>query len=309
MTISTFIKKVKKCIKNPNIISLMLLSMKICRSLPDNIYISLLYRLNMNKKLNLLNPSTFNEKLQWLKLHDRNPLYTNYVDKYEVRKFIEKTIGKEYLVPLLGVYDEVEDVDFSILPIQFVLKPTHTSGNVIVCRDKTKLDIVETRKTLMKWLKREYFWYQREWPYKNIKPRIICEELIKTNDGKPPKDYKIFCFNGEPKFVFVASDRGIDTKFDFFDIDWNRQSLKQHYPNSDYIIEKPRQWEKMLELAKILSQGIPHVRVDFYIDSDDHILFGELTFTHFSGIVKFEPESYDNLLGSWLDLTKVEIHR
>ena len=306
MTITTYIKKIKKCFQNPNLIGLMLLSFKTSRIIPDENYIRLLYRLNMNKKLNLLNPSTFNEKLQWLKLHDRNPLYTSYVDKYEVREFIEKTIGKECLVPLLGVYDEVEDVDFSILPDQFVLKPTHTSGNVIICRDKTKLDLIETKKTLIKWLKREYFWYQREWPYKNIKPRIICEELIKTNDGKPPKDYKIFCFNGEPKFVFVASDRGIDTKFDFFDIDWNRQSLKQHYPNSDYIIEKPRQWEKMLELAKILSQGIPHVRVDFYIDSSESIYFGELTFYHMSGLHAFTPESYDYLLGSWIDLSLVE---
>jgi hypothetical protein len=260
----------------------------------------------MHKKLNLLDPSTFNEKLQWLKLHDRNPIYTSLVDKYEVRKFIEKTIGREYLVPLLGVYDKVEDIDFSSLPDQFVLKPTHTSGNVIICRDKAKLDIGLTNKTLVKWLKREYFWYQREWPYKNIKPRIICEELIKTKDGNPPKDYKIFCFNGEPKFAFVASDRGLNTKFDFFDMNWKRQILKQHYPTSDYIIERPRQWEKMIELAKILSKGIPHVRVDFYIDSSDQILFGELTFYHFSGSEKFEPEFYDYLLGSWIDLSLVE---
>ena len=306
MTITIFTKKVKKCIQNPNIIGLMLLSFKICRLLPDKIYIGFLYRLNMNKKLNLLNPSTFNEKLQWLKLHDRNPLYTSYVDKYEVREFIEKTIGKEYLVPLLGVYDKVEDIDFSLLPNQFVLKPTHTSGNVIICRDKTELNIVETKKTLIKWLKREYFWYQREWPYKNIKPRIICEQLIKTNDGKPPKDYKIFCFYGEPKFAYVASDRGQSTKFDFFDIDWNRLPLKQHYPTSDYTHKKPIQWDKMLELAKIVSVGIPHVRVDFYIDSNNQILFGELTFYHMSGINKFEPESYDYLLGSWIDLSLVD---
>ena len=274
--------------------------------LPDKVYLKLYYKYHLGLSLDLNNPKRYNEKLQWLKLYDRNPEYSNLVDKYEVRKYVEKTIGSQYLIPLIGIYERVEDIDFHALPNEFIIKPTHSSGKTILCRNKSELDIGDVKKILSKWLRSSLYRSTREWPYKNIKPRIICEELIKTNDGKPPKDYKIFCFNGEPKFVFVASDRGIDTKFDFFDIDWNRQSLKQHYPNSDYIIEKPRQWEKMLELAKILSQGIPHVRVDFYIDSSESIYFGELTFYHMSGLHAFTPESYDYLLGSWIDLSLVE---
>jgi hypothetical protein len=261
----------------------------------------------MNKKLNLLNPSTFNEKLQWLKLHDRNPLYTSYVDKYEVREFIEKTIGKECLVPLLGVYDEVEDVDFSILPDQFVLKPTHTSGNVIICRDKTKLDLIETKKTLIKWLKREYFWYQREWPYKNIKPRIICEELLVNETQEDLIDYKILCFNGEPKCLFLCTDRRSlsGLKVDFYDLNWNPLPFERHYPKSGKLIEKPECLEELLELSKTLSRGIPFVRVDFYI-VNKQIKFGELTFYPGSGLEEFSPESFDYLLGSWIDLSLVE---
>lgn len=277
----------------------------IIKIMPDAIYLKIAYIIAFGKRLNLDNPQTFNEKIQWLKLYDRNPKYPEYVDKFEVRKFVRDTIGEKYLVPIIGVYDSVAEIDFENLPNQFVLKCTHDSGSVILCRNNKTLNFEAAKKNLNKYLKRNIFWQTREWPYKNIKPRIICEELIKTKDEKPPKDYKIFCFNGEPKFAFVASDRGVDTKFDFYDIDWNRQPLKQHYPTSDYIIEKPGQWEKMLELAKSLSKDLPHVRVDFYINSEDQILFGELTFYHFSGFEKFKPESFDYLLGSWIDLSLV----
>jgi hypothetical protein len=261
----------------------------------------------MHKKLNLLDPSTFNEKLQWLKLHDRNPIYTSLVDKYEVRKFIEKTIGREYLVPLLGVYDKVEDIDFSSLPDQFVLKPTHTSGNVIICRDKAKLDIVLTNKTLVKWLKREYFWYQREWPYKNIKPRIICEELLVDEKQEDLIDYKILCFNGVPKCLFLCLDRRSESglKVDFYDLDWNPLPFERHYPRSGRIINKPDCLDEMLELSRKLSKDIPFVRVDFYV-VNGQIKFGELTFYPGSGFEEFTPESYDYLLGSWMDLSLVE---
>ena len=303
---SSVIAKLKKGLENPRLFGQFFLGLRASRLLTDKVHISWHYYLRLGKRINLKNPISFNEKLQWLKLHDRNPEYTKWVDKYAVRKHIRETIGEKYLVPLLGVYDRVEDIDYSVLPKEFVLKPTHTSGNVLICRDKSKLNISETKKLLNRWMKREYFWYQREWPYKNIKPRIICEEIIKTKDNKPPKDYKIFCFNGEPKFAFVASDRGVDTKFDFFDVEWNRQNLRQHYPNCNYELQRPTQLEAMLELAKKLSKGLPHVRVDFYIDGNEKILFGELTFYHFSGLEKFEPDSYDYLLGSWIDLSLVK---
>ncbi len=294
--------KIQKGLKHPHIIGEYLLDRRISRLVPDRIFLSWLYRLKMGKPLNLKNPTSFNEKLQWLKLYDRNPFYPSLVDKFEVRQFVKDTIGEEYLIPLLGVYETVDAVDFASLPSSFVLKPTHTSGDVILCKDKKLLSEDLTRHQMNAWLKKQYYWGLREWPYKNIKPRIICEEMIKTKDGGIPKDYKIFCFHGVPKFAFVASDRGVDTKFDFFDADWNRQPLKQHYSTSSYDFFKPFKWNDMLLLAQKLSKGIPHVRVDFYIDAMERIIFGELTFYHFSGIEKFDPESYDYLLGSWIDL-------
>jgi hypothetical protein len=301
--ITDIIHKAHKIIRNPR---LFIYKLKLSRFLPEKTDISWRYFNIFNKKIDFKNPQTFNEKLQWLKLYDRNPLYIKLVDKYEVREYIKITIGEQYLVPLIGVYDNVDEIVLEDLPNQFVLKCTHDSGTVIIWRNKKTFDISAAKKQLKKAQKKNFYFIGREWPYKNIKPRIICEELIKTADGKSPRDYKIFCFNGEPKFAFVASDRGESTKFDFFDIAWNRQPLKQHYPTSNYIIEKPRQWVKMLELAHTLSQGIAHVRVDFYIDSDDQILFGELTFYHFSGVEKFEPEFFDSLLGSWIDLSLVD---
>lgn len=301
-TVHKFYHKFKKAIKNPKLI---ILFTRISRLLPDKIYLSWVFKHSFGKPLDLQNPQTYNEKLQWLKLYDRNPIYSKLVDKYEVRDFVRNTIGEQYLVPLLGIYKKVSEIDFSNLPNQFVLKCTHDSGTVIICKDKQTFNVIGAKKKLKKALKKNFFFVGREWPYKSIRPRIICEKLIKTNDEKPPMDYKIFCFMGEPKFAFLASDRGQNTKFDFFDIDWKRQELKQHYPTSNYIFEKPSQWAEMLELAKILSEGIPHVRVDFYNDMNDQILFGELTFFHFSGFVKFEPESYDYLLGNWIDLSLV----
>lgn len=295
-----------KIIKNPFKILGYLAIKGVLRWLPDRPYLKILYRSRINRILDLDSPKSFNEKLQWLKIHDRNLWYTDLVDKYTVREYIKKTIGEEYLVPLIGVYNTAEEIDYSVLPKQFVLKPTHTSGDVIICRDKDALHIKDTTKKLNKWLKRDYYWYQREWPYKNIKPRIICEELLVDESGYELKDYKIFCFNGIPKFAYVASDRSIDTKFDFFDIDWNWHPVSQHYPNKGIAIKKPKKWDELLSLARLLSHNIPHVRVDFYIDSSESIYFGELTFYHMSGLHAFTPESYDYLLGSWIDLSLVD---
>ncbi|NCB72145.1 MAG: glycosyl transferase [Clostridia bacterium] len=299
---SSIAYKIRKGLKNPHIVGEYLLERKLARIIPDRLYLSWLYRLKMGTPLNLKNPTTFNEKLQWLKLNDHNPLYPSLVDKYEVRQFVKDTIGEQYLIPLLGVYNTAEEVVFSSLPETFVLKPTHTSGDVILCKERNQLSPELTKQKMNAWLQKRYFWGLREWPYKHIKPRIICESMIQTEDGRSPKDYKIFCFHGVPQFAFVASDRGVDTKFDFFDVDWNRQPVKQHYATSSYDLPKPQQWDEMLRLARNLSKDIPHVRVDFYIDASGSILFGELTFFHFSGLEKFEPGSYDMLLGSWIDL-------
>jgi len=298
-------KKMKEWFGNPRGVVLHLLKWRISRILSDKVFLSIKYRMGLQKKLSFTSPQRYNEKLQWLKVNDHNPMYPRLVDKYMVRAHISNTIGDKYLIPLIGVFDSVDEIVFSSLPNEFVLKPTHTSGDVLICRDKNNLDWEKAKHEMQQWLKKNYYWYDREWPYKEVKPRLVCEQLIQTEDGKSPRDYKIFCFNGEPKLAFVASDRGTKTKFDFFDLDWNKLPMQQHYPNSNYSITKPAKWEEMLSLSRKLSAGMIHVRVDFYVDVNDEILFGELTFYHFSGFEAFFPDSYDLLLGNMLTLPEV----
>ena len=269
--------------------------------LPDKIYLKLVYRGAFGKKLDLKNPKTYSEKLQWLKLNDRKPEYSIYVDKYAVRSYISETIGEQYLIPLIGVYESVEDINWDLLPNQFVLKCTHGSGTNIICKNRDELDIKSSIKKLNKWMKMNWYWFGREWPYKNIKPRIICEKYMVDESGTQLKDYKFFCFNGEPKLMFVATDRKIDTRFDYYDLEFNHLPIRQHYKNSYKNIIKPSGFSEMIRLSRMLSKGIPHVRVDFY-DINSKIYCGELTFYHFSGFEKFEPEKYDRIFGDLLEL-------
>jgi hypothetical protein len=294
--------KINKLIRNPGIILLFFIGR--CRFIPDSIYLKIKFKIITKKNLNLKDPQTFNEKLQWLKIYDRKSIYTNLVDKYEVRNFIINKIGEEYLIPLIGVYNKFEDIDFYQLPNQFVLKPNHTSGNVFVCKDKSQINLVKLKTEVNQWLKRRYYWEHREWPYKNIEPKIICEKYMVDESGTELKDYKFFCFNGEPKVLFVASNRGIDTKYDFYDIAFNHLPIMVQ-DNSRIEFFKPPGFDKMIQLAKILSQGIPHVRIDLY-DINGKVYFGELTFYHLSGYDKFEPQ-YDKLFGEWLDLPLEQI--
>lgn len=273
------------------------------KMIPSKIWLKLEYYISINKELNLKNPRAFNEKLQWLKLYDRNPEYVNLVDKYEVRKYIAKTIGKEYLIPMLGVYDRYEDINFDELPDQFVLKPNHTSGDVFICKDKSKIDYVELNKEVNEWLKREYYWIHREWPYKNIEPKIICEKYMVDESGLELKDYKFMCFNGEVKCSFVCLNRNSRNglNIDFYDMDWKPMPFERHYHNSGTIIPKPKNFNKMVEFAEKLSKDIPFVRVDFY-ETNGQLYFGELTFYPGSGFEEFTPESFDYLLGGWIKL-------
>lgn len=270
--------------------------------MPDKLYLKMIFRSRIQKELNLESPKSYNEKLQWLKLNDRNPRYTKYVDKYDVRKHIANKIGEDYLIPLLGVYNDVDQIDFDSLPERFVLKCTHDSGGVIVCKDKSKLNIKEMKKQIKKRMKKNYYWSGREHPYKDIKPRIIIEKYMIDEKEEELKDYKFFCFNGEPKALFIASERSTGkTKFDFFDMDFNHLPFMQHYPNASKEIKKPSGFNEMVKLSKILSQEVPHVRIDFY-EVNGRIYFGEFTFYHFSGFRRFEPEKYDELFGEWLKL-------
>lgn len=273
--------------------------------LPDKLYLKLKYYQRMGKKLNLDNPKTFNEKLQWLKLYDRNPLYTKLVDKYEVRRYIANSIGEEYLIPLLGVWDNFDEIDFDILPNQFVLKCTHDSGGLIICKDKTKLDISLVKNKINRCLSYNYYWHGREWPYKNVKPQIIAEQYMVDYSSYELKDYKYFCFDGVPRAMFIATDRSrpnVETKFDFYDMNFNHMPFTNGHPNSEVEIKCPDGFEKMKKLAAILSKGIPQVRVDFY-NINGRIYFGELTLSHWSGFTPFSPEEWDLKFGEWIHLT------
>lgn len=252
------------------------------------------------------NPKTFNEKLNWLKLYSPNPLMTICADKVAVRDYVAEKVGEKYLIPVLGVYDCPNDIDFNKLPDKFVLKVNWGSGQNIIVRDKSKLDIAETRKKLAEWMKPEHnhYFYSFERCYKDIKPKIIAEKYIEQLDGNL-LDYKIFCNNGEPMFLFVAIDRGKDLRFNFYDLDFNKLPFKQHYENSDKIIKKPKQFDEMLDIARKLSADFVHCRVDFYV-LDNKLYFGELTFYHFAGLEKFEPAEWDRKLGDLLVLPKVK---
>lgn len=295
--------KLKKGIKNPRLFVLGALFL-VARIFPDKLYLSIYYRLNMRKRLDWANLQTYNEKLQWLKIYHREPVMTDMVDKYQAKKYVADRIGEEYIIPTLGIYDSVDEIDFDTLPDQFVLKCTHDSGGIVICTDKSKLDKGAARKKLRKFLKRGYFWLNREWPYKNVPHRIIAEQYMVDESGYELKDYKFFCFDGEPKALFIATDRGRkdeETKFDFFDMDFKHLPIKNGHPNSPRPIACPPGFEKMKELAAKLSKGHPHVRVDFY-DINGHVYFGELTFYHWSGVVPFDPEEWDYTFGSWIKL-------
>lgn len=281
---------------------LRILSYKVfSKILDDKSYLKILFYACMGKKLDLKNPKTFNEKLQWLKLYDRNPEYIKMVDKYEAKKYVAEKIGEEYIIPTIGIWDSVEEIDFDALPEQFVLKSTHDSGMVVICRDKSQFDIEEAKKTLKKSFTRDYYKSGREWVYKNVKRRIIAEKFMVDESGKGLNDYKFFCFDGEPKGLFVATDRPYDTRFDFYDLEFNHLPIINGHPNADKVIEKPKGFHKMIELAKTLSADIPHVRVDFY-DINGRVYFGELTFYHYSGFVPFEPQEWDLKFGNFITL-------
>lgn len=272
--------------------------------IPDALYLKLRYRKIFHKPLNLKNPKTFNEKLQWLKLHDRKPEYTRMVDKYEAKQYVAERIGEEYIIPTLGVWDRFDDIDFDSLPNQFVLKCTHDSGGLVICRDKTKFDQEYAKSRIINSLKRNYFWANREWPYKNVKPRIIAEAYMQDDTTAELRDYKFFCFGGKAKLLFIATDRqteGEETKFDFFDMDFNHIDVRNGHPNADEPPAKPICFDEMRSLAEKLAAGIPQLRVDFY-EVNGKVYFGELTFFHWTGLVPFEPEQWDYTLGEWIEL-------
>ena len=272
-------------------------------SLPDKSYLKFKYRYTMHKKLDLDHPETFTEKLQWIKLYDHKPEYSKMVDKASAKEFAARIIGEEHIIPTLGLYDTAEAIDFESLPDQFVLKCTHDSGSVLICKDKSKLDYDQARAHLEKYLKTDSFIGGREWPYKNVKPRIIAEKYLEDLADGDLKDYKFFCFSGKPKVLYIAQGRGNDqpTVADFFDMDFNHLDFTIDHDMAPVPPKKPEGFEKMKEYAEKLSAGIPHVRVDFY-EENGNIYFGEMTFFHCSGFADFHPESWNKKFGDWLTL-------
>lgn len=274
--------------------------------IPDRIYIDIKFLKFFGKVVNYKSPLTYNEKLQWLKLYDRRPLYTLVVDKYLVKDYVSKIIGEEHVIPVLGKWDNFDEINFDELPNQFVLKCNHDCGGIVICRDKSQFDREKAKQIINHHLKTNYYWEHREWPYKNVKPVIFAEKYMVDESGYELKDYKWFCFDGEPKILFIAQDRSKpneETKFDFYDMDFNLLPFTNGHPNSNTKRTRPQGFEEMKALASKLSAEFPHVRIDFY-NINGQIYFGEYTLFHWSGFVKFEPNEWDYTLGSWIHLPK-----
>ena len=298
-------KSLTKYIKNPQIIFIGLAKKGWLNWMSDKTFLKIAYRLIMKKKLNLKNPQTFNEKLQWLKLYNRKPIYTTMVDKYEVKQYVAEQIGEEHIIPTYGVWDSFDEINFDMLPDQFVLKTTHDCGGVIICKVKSKFDKNNARKKIKKSMKRNYAFAYREWPYKNVKPRILAEEYIEIPGHQTLPVYKVFNFGGEPSIIqAIQNDKTPDETIDYFDTEWNKLELRQNFANSNHPLTRPKQLEEMLALARTLSKGFLFLRTDFYL-TGEAIYFSEYTFFSDSGLAKFEPDLWDQKLGEWIHLPQM----
>lgn len=303
------IDTIKLIIKQPSSLISMLGEHGLLNWMPDKTYLSIWSSSCLGYKVDFEQPRTFNEKLQWLKLHDRKALYTQLVDKYEVRKYVAEKIGDEHLIPLLGgPWDSVDEIDFDSLPSQFVLKTTHDCGGIVICTDRSCFDIEKAKAKLSKHLKRTYYCGNREWPYKNVKPRIIAEQYMSDGFGRGLRDYKWYCFNGEPKYMLIVADRftgGAKKNVANFDMNFELLPFQNSGAVYNRELTKPATFDEMKEIAKQLSSGIPHVRVDLY-EVDGKVFFGELTFYDSSGTARFDPPEWDEIIGSWLELPDVQ---
>lgn len=271
--------------------------------LPDKLYLSIKFRINVGYWMNWKNPQTFDEKLQWLKIYYKRDDYTQLVDKIRVKDFVRSKIGENYVIPTLKIYENANDIDFTKLPNNFVLKCTHDSGGIIVCTDKTKLNEIEAKKKLNRYLNRSYVRQNREYPYKKVPHKIIAEPYLVDPEYGELRDFKIYCFDGIPKYILVASGRQKGQKrFDYFDLEWNHLPVyDEGCPNADITPTKPINLDDMISIAKVLSAGMPHVRVDLY-NIHGLIYFGELTFFDGSGVTLYVPREYDRIFGSYLNL-------
>lgn len=272
-------------------------------NMPADKFLKRFYKIKMGKNLDLDNPKSYTEKLQWLKLFDQRPEYTTMVDKYTAKSYVAERIGEQYIIPTLGVWKDANDIEFDILPDKFVLKTTHNSGGIVICKDKKTLNIKAARKKLNRFLKQNYYYCNREWPYKNVKPLIIAEKYMEDSTFNELRDYKFFTFGGVPKVLYIAQGRGNSepTVADFFDMDFKHLPFTIDHNMADNVPLKPNCFEEMKKLAAILSAETPQLRVDFY-EVDNQVYFGEMTFFHCSGFEGFHPEEWDMIFGDWVTL-------
>ena len=297
-----FSKNYGRYIHNPLHLFFPLTRMGFFNWLPDELYIRLRFRLLLGYYPNLKKPKTYNEKLQWIKLNVHDSIYTTLVDKYAVKKWVTDKIGDQYVIPTLGRWSKFDDIDFDSLPNQFVLKCTHDSGSYVICKDKNKLDRIGARKRLTNALKKNFYYICREWPYKNVTPCIMAEQYMEDACGEI-KDFKFFCFNGVPKFMYVSRDIAKSPTTDFFDMNYNHLNLRMKDPNASIPPPKPQNFELMKELAMILSKGLVHVRVDFY-EVNGQVYFGEMTFFHNGGFSHIYPLSWEEKWGDLIELPR-----
>lgn len=299
-------KNIIKVIRNPALI-LLYADQKGWIKLNDEKYLKLLYQSKFDKRLEIHNPKTFNEKLQWLKLYDRKDIYTKMVDKYEVKEYVKNIIGEEYIISTIGLYNKFEEIDFDKLPNQFVIKCTHDSGSTIICKDKKKLNIKEVKNKIERCLNTNFFYAFREWPYKNIKPKILIEKYMEDKETRELRDYKFFCFEGKVKLFKIDFNRNTNHRANYFDENGILQKFGEVICPPDYKkkLDLPINLKRMIELAEKLSKNFLFLRVDFY-ETNGKIYFGELTFYPSAGFGKFEPEEWDRKIGDMIDLARIE---
>ena len=271
------------------------------RFLPDKLFLKLQFYLKLGRFPNLRSPRLYNDKLQWIKLYDRDPRYRIFVDKLAVRDYVAETVGDRYLIPEVARYERVDAIEWANLPDRFALKCTHGSGCNTICPDKKKLDIAAETRKLEGWMKRDWFDLSREWPYRGVKPRILVEEFLEGIGGQSPFDYKILCFSGEPRYIIVDVDRFTDHKRNFYDVDWVRQDVFNRHPGYDGEVPRPENLAEMLAVAGALSNGLAHIRIDLY-NVKGKIYFGEMTFFHGYGMEVFRPRAFEAHLGDLIRL-------
>lgn len=271
------------------------------RHIPDELYLKCIFYLRTGKKIDFNCPKTFSEKINWLKIHDRNPYYTKLVDKYEVKQIVGEIIGESHIIPTYGVWNTFDEVDFNSLPKEFVLKCTHDSGSVVIIRDKDNVDKAELKKHFEECMSKRIYDYAREWAYRDVSPRIIAEKYMFDESGVELKDYKLFTFNGKAKIIQVDFNRFSGHKRLYYSREWEKLELSILIKSSDKVIQKPRRLEQMIKFAEEIAKNTKFLRVDFYVNGDE-VFFGEATFYPGSGFEKIEPIEWDYKLGSWIEI-------